>query len=81
VRERDLDNHLPAEGPPGSVPVPDAGSAPIPPAEGDAGADPEGTHLGVAREIPVDPTGGRDLALSIAYQIVRGVMGKKKPSP
>jgi carboxyl-terminal processing protease len=76
VREADLDNHLPAEGPPGSVPA-DAARAPTPPPDPDAGADPEATHLGVARDIPVDPTAGRDLALSIGYQIVRGVLGKK----
>ncbi len=71
IRERDLDNHLPAEGPPGSTPTPDAGT----PASGaDAGAD---THLGVAREVPFDPTGGTDFALSIGYQIVRGVLMKR----
>ena len=79
VRERDLENHLPAEGPPGSVPAPDAGAAPVPPPEADAAAaaSDDATHLGVAREIPNDPTAGRDLALSIGYQVVRGVLGKK----
>jgi len=79
VRERDLENHLPAEGPPGSVPAPDAGATPTPPADADAAvaAGEEATHLGVAREIPADPTGGPDLALSIGYQVVRGVLGKK----
>jgi carboxyl-terminal processing protease len=78
VRERDLDNHLPAEGPPGSVPA-EAGSVPTPPPDPDAGvnADLEATHLGVVRDVPVDPTAGADLALSIGYQIVRGVLGKK----
>jgi len=70
VREADLENHLPAEGPPGS------GPAPKPTPEPRKSSDQEGssTHLGVAREIPKDPTNGDDLALSIGYQIVRGVL-------
>ena len=72
VRESDLENHLPAEGPPGSA-VPDAGATKGPEDAGvDTGVSP--THLGVAREIPDDPTGGPDFALSIGYQIVRGVL-------
>ncbi len=70
VREADLENHLPAEGPPGSV-APDAA---VPSgALGDAGA-PSPTHLGVARDVPHDPTGSADFALAIGYQIVRGVL-------
>ena len=78
VRESDLENHLPAEGPPGSAP---------PEESADAGADAEAededgglppTHLGVAREIPANPTGGPDFALSIAYQIVSGVLSRPK---
>lgn len=73
VRESDLENHLPAEGR-GAPAAADAG-APL----GDAGAaDAGGTHLGVTRDVPKNPTGGADLALSIGYQIVRGVL-KKKP--
>jgi carboxyl-terminal processing protease len=71
IRERDLENHLPAEGPPGSTPAPDAGA---PAATSDAGTE---THLGVARDVPFDPTGGTDFALSIGYQIVRGVLMKR----
>ncbi|MCC6665152.1 MAG: hypothetical protein IT375_15485 [Polyangiaceae bacterium] len=48
--------------------VGDAGST-------DGGAD---THLGVSRDVPKNPTGGADLALSIGFQIVRGVL-KNKP--
>jgi carboxyl-terminal processing protease len=70
IRERDLPNHLPAEGPPGSIATPDAGAS-----AADSGAD---THLGVAREVPYDPTGGPDMALSIGYQIVRGVLAKRQ---
>jgi carboxyl-terminal processing protease len=70
VRERDLANHLPAEGPPGSMDRPDAGAG------ASEGAD-AATHLGVVRDVPTDPTGGPDFALSIGYQIVRGVLIKK----
>jgi carboxyl-terminal processing protease len=70
VRERDLEGHLPAEGPPGSAP-PDAGA----PQAADSGA--AATHLGVARDIPSNPSGGKDLALSIGYQLVRGVLVKR----
>jgi carboxyl-terminal processing protease len=76
VRESDLENHLPAEGTAGTAtpkPASDAGAP-----AGDAGAGDAATHLGVSREIPADPTGGDDLALSIGYQIVRGVLGKKR---
>jgi carboxyl-terminal processing protease len=71
VRERDLDHHLPPEGPPGTSAPADAGAAP----KGDAGT---GTHLGVARAIPSNPAGGEDFALSIAYQIVTGVLSRKR---
>ncbi len=75
VRESDLENHLPAEGPPGSGLSSDGGAAEAPEAgaaSSDAGL--AATHLGVARVVPVDPTGGPDFALSIGYQIVRGVL-------
>jgi carboxyl-terminal processing protease len=80
VRESDLENHLPAEGPPGRAPTTDAGTAPAAGADaGASGADAgtSATHLGVARQIPSNPTGGPDLALSLGYQIVRGVMNKR----
>ena len=64
VRESDLENHLPAEGT--EVETPATGPSVD-------GGVPE-THLGVAREIPDDPTGGADFALSIGYQILRGVL-------
>lgn len=86
VRESDLENHLPAQGPPGAGVTPDAGAPAAPSAGADAGAAAqadggksaaeEQTHLGVAREVPVNPAGGADLALSIGYQILRGVMIK-----
>lgn len=69
LRESDLENHLPAEGPPGSTPAKDdADEKP----KSDAEISP--THLGVARRIPKDPTGGPDFALSIGYQILKGVV-------
>jgi carboxyl-terminal processing protease len=77
VRESDLENHLPAEGAPGTAPKPDAGALTAPDG-GAADADGGATHLGVGKDIPEDPTGGPDFALSIAYQIVRGVLGTKK---
>jgi carboxyl-terminal processing protease len=76
VRESDLENHLPGVGPPGSVPAPDA--APFASADAATDAGVPATHLGVAREVPKDPTGGPDFALSIGYQIVRGVITKKR---
>ena len=79
VRESDLDGHLPAEGPPGTEapPSPDAGAQTpgAQPSGADAGSS--ATHLGVTRAVPDDPTGGPDLALSIAYQLVRGVLVKR----
>ncbi len=68
LRESDLANHLPAEGPPGS--------GPSPASEEPEGPDEVKTHLGVAlaREIPEDPTGGADLALSVGFQILTGVL-------
>lgn len=80
LRESDLENHLPAQGPPGSA-RPAGQDAGAEPQLGEDGGTGEGgateTHLGVARDIPDDPTGGKDFALSIGYQIVRGVLQKK----
>jgi carboxyl-terminal processing protease len=75
LRESDLENHLPAEGPPGSGPDRDAAAQAADDAGADTGVSP--THLGVAREVPEDPSGGPDFALSIGYQIVRGVLIRK----
>jgi len=62
LRESDLENHLPAEGPQTAKPPPEKTP----------------THLGVARKAPNDPTGGSDVALSIGYQIVRGVLARPR---
>jgi carboxyl-terminal processing protease len=71
VRERDLAGHLPAEG----QPAPRA--APVYRKPGDSkagtGAEPEAGPR-TAAEVPANPVGGSDFALSIAYQLVRGVL-------
>lgn len=73
-RESDLENHLPAEGrAPGRQAV--EAEKPGAPVKEQTGISP--THLGVARVVPKDPTGGPDFALSIGFQIVRGVLGTK----
>jgi carboxyl-terminal processing protease len=69
VRESDLEGHLEAEGRP---PQPRA-----PESKQDQDG-PKSTYLGVAREIPDNPVGGDDLALSIGYQIVRGVLRRMR---
>jgi carboxyl-terminal processing protease len=79
VRESDLENHLPAEGPPGTAaPQVDAGAGGGAATDGLADAAAPTTHLGVAREAPSDPTRGDDLALSVGYQIVRGILPKQR---
>ncbi len=73
LRERDLDNHLPAESSPGR-PLPEgaragaAAEAERRPLEGPEG--PEGPE-GVGREVPEDPERGPDRALAAAYRVVR----------
>lgn len=65
VRERDLENHLPPEGPQGGSP---------PAARGDAGTPldggPSAESLTVA-DIPEDPTASKDLVLRTGYQLLR----------
>lgn len=77
LRELDLENHLPSEG------TPEAPSAePIVPERVDAADESneaiglEPTHLGVARSIPADPSGGPDHVLSVAYQMLRDRLKK-----
>lgn len=73
TRERDLEGHLPAEGettarstaPVFRSPTPSKGSEPEP-----------GPRT--AADVPFNPVGGPDFALSIAYQVVRGVLAPKK---
>jgi carboxyl-terminal processing protease len=68
TRERDLEGHLPAETAAGR---PDA-ERPRP------GSPPAASAPTGKREIPTDPTRGDDLALSIAYKIVRGAVAPAK---
>jgi carboxyl-terminal processing protease len=75
VRESDLEGHLEAEGrpKPPRTPEPTGGS------EVNQGQDgTKSTYLGVAREVPDNPVGGDDLALSIGYQIVSGVLQRMR---
>ncbi|MET0594655.1 MAG: S41 family peptidase, partial [Polyangiaceae bacterium] len=75
TRERDLEGHLPAEG--------EAAARNVPvyrrpePTDGDKGKQPE-TAPRRAADVPGNPVGGSDFALSIAYQVVRGVLTPKK---
>ncbi|HKQ69943.1 MAG TPA: S41 family peptidase [Polyangiaceae bacterium] len=74
TREQDLEGHLPAEG---RAP---ANSAPVfkrPADKGTKAIDTESAPR-TAADVPVNPVGSTDFALSIAYQIVRGVLAPKK---
>lgn len=64
VRESDLENHLPGEG---AAPRTTKTVTPTP---GDQKAP--DLHLGVAKDVPKDPTRGKDHALSIGFQILTG---------
>lgn len=75
LREKDLDGHLQAEGE-APAPLLTPAHTPSKKVEEETGVSP--THLGVAREVPHDPTGGPDFALSIGYQIVRGVLSTQR---
>ena len=76
VRERDTPGHLPphdgAERAPPRTPPP-ASSAP-----GAADAKPEGLELGVAKNVPDDPSGGADRVLSAGYQLARKLASAKR---
>jgi carboxyl-terminal processing protease len=78
VREKNLDNHLPAsEGAlHGAVPpvteVPSADAGP---------KTTEDVDHGVAREVPEDPTKGPDQALEVAYRMLRQAAEGQKATP
>ncbi len=75
TREQDLEGHLPAEGQPtqrGATVFRRPTQA-----TSDKVRDPEAGPR-TAADVPVNPVGGRDFALSIAYQVVRGVLAPKK---
>jgi carboxyl-terminal processing protease len=75
TRERDLEGHLPPEekATTRGAPVFRRPDPPKPNERADADTGPR-----TAAEVPVNPVGGPDFALSIAYQVVRGVLGAKK---
>lgn len=77
MRELDLENHLRSEAEPEApaAPKPESESPATEPSE-DVGLAP--THLGVARTVPTDPSGGPDQALSTGYQLLRDRL-KKRP--
>jgi carboxyl-terminal processing protease len=72
LRESDLENHLPAEG----VEEERAAVHAVPKSVGDGGPSLPSWHLDSAHDVPTNPTNGKDVALSIAYQILRGVLKK-----
>ncbi len=76
VRERDLPNHLPAEGPQG-------GSSPRDGAAGlrlDGGAGGGDDVIGsLARDIPHDPSTSADVVLRVGYQMLRTQMNGRSP--
>src|SRR6266542_597526 len=75
TREQDLEGHLPAEG----QPTQRGGTVFRRPARAssDKASDPEAGPR-TAADVPLNPVGGRDFALSIAYQVVHGVLAPKK---
>jgi carboxyl-terminal processing protease len=77
VREHDLENHLPSEGgpeAPSEAPAtPDTLGTEVTSNEA-VGLEP--THLGVARSVPADPSGGPDHVLSMAYRMLRDRLQK-----
>ncbi|HEU4577959.1 MAG TPA: S41 family peptidase [Polyangiaceae bacterium] len=81
LREYDLENHLPSEAAEPSQPSAPTAQANTPPPSPDTeqpGISP--THLGVARSVPHDPTGGPDHALSVAYTYLRDALGSRPPA-
>ncbi|MCC6217209.1 MAG: S41 family peptidase [Polyangiaceae bacterium] len=72
TREADLEGHLPAEGvtPPAPAATPAAAASATPGESGDV--------LGVPRDVPEDPTHGRDTALSVAYRVLLRVVGQRR---
>jgi carboxyl-terminal processing protease len=70
LRESSLENHLPAEG---IALEPKTLTPAAPPVAADAGTPAQDVYLGVARNVPKDPTTGPDTALAVAYKIIRGL--------
>jgi carboxyl-terminal processing protease len=70
IRESDLENHLAPEG----VPPPEGkpNDRIVEPAAVGSASPPSGLDL--PRDVPPDPTKGKDFALSVAYQLLRGTL-------
>lgn len=78
VRELDLENHLRSEnGPETLSPSPPAQAPNTTESEANEAVGLTPTHLGVARSVPANPSGGPDRALSVAYQLLRDQLSKK----
>jgi carboxyl-terminal processing protease len=75
TRERDLEGHLAPEGQTSTRTVP-VFRSPAPSGSEKTADPPAGPRT--AAEVPENPVGGTDFALSIAYQVVRGVLTPKK---
>jgi carboxyl-terminal processing protease len=69
VRERDLEGHLPAEGAVGDAKRPTV----VTPGGGANVAE-----ASSQREVPPNPTKGRDFSLSVAYQLLRKTIGERR---
>jgi carboxyl-terminal processing protease len=79
TRESDLEGHLPAEKAPDSgAAVPVFRAAPTTSSQEDDQRKLDAETRGSRAEVPSNPIGGTDFALSIGYQIVRGVLPNKK---
>ena len=76
IYERDLEGHLPAEGPPPAKPLAvyraPASSAPTSTASAPTSAPPGSRLPRTSADVPRDPTRSSDYALNIAYQTVLG---------
>jgi carboxyl-terminal processing protease len=69
VRESDLENHLSAE-----ESAPKAAKPELKPSGATAERDAAPAHLSVIRDVPTDPTAGKDFVLSVGYRLLRGTL-------
>jgi len=77
TRERDLTGHLPAEGRPAARGAQVFREPERAPGDKADKAVDSVTGPRTAADVPVNPVGGPDFALSIAYQLVRGMLSGK----
>ena len=75
-RERDTPGHLPPHD--GAERAPPRTPPPASSANGPADAKPDGLELGVAKNVPDDPSGGADRVLSAGYQLARKLAPAKR---